>query len=863
MDLFAKLEKSYNNSWYKTCFIGDWALGSIQIMFQLLFFMFCLSALGEPWRIVLRKFAGLFKSLDFLQILVLDVYLGGFLLYIIAIIPLHLFSAITLYAITLVSIVVVFLLHWRKFRNTTKNFFLHFSKFLFQHHHSFEFMLVVLMFLFSLIVQTSPLNHLVFGSVRDTSIHSLFVQAIIENSQVPETLQPYSNTGIVYPQGFSPIAAYSVFILNYSPPQAIFYLTSLFNALTILGAYFLGKSLSRKWNLGLSLAFVFAFVATWPKYITWGSNSFVASFPFYFVCLSFLTYLAKDKFKIKVIFVIGILFGYLSVLHLQVYETLIASLFILWLYIALKREKDGWSGLRNLIAVSCLSLLVLSPFLYRALIFYSYPYHNIGLPADVEIPISQPNLSVVVTGITRLFENLATNTPLRIASFVLFLVSTFTIVGVRRKDSFTQINELVKIGIATLLGQLLILLLNAISPADLPFYSQPLLLYIPFYFFIAAFSFLLYHFFSSCLSKKILAKANEPKLKTKKLLVTTISLMLLLGIYAPFLYQSIFLDVRNLFGSYAVFNITTEQDLRLFLWIRDNLPGDATILVNTFQSGTFIPSIANRKVVFPPFGSSYSVSYQKLVALLEGSMLNATTLNLMEHFNITNVYIGSGVSSWDNGIHKWNPKLFLGNPNFPLVKRIGNAYLFNFSYSDPHVVFLDDFEHDSWYDYGWQTCSEGHSSGNVTITTDFGCDDSRCLRMTSRMVPTVSEWNYAYCVSREIFFQNNSNVTFSFYLNATEGFDGKDTFAVLISNIYHNQSMVITTPNGVYDGCAYAKTLNESEGLFSFDLSASWHQMFISSLPNTFILELVNYDFDGVENVAYIDDVKITSIPIG
>jgi len=825
--------------------------------------MFCLSALGEPWRILLRKFAGLFKSLDFLQILILDVYLGGFLLYIVAIVPLHLFSAITLYAITLVSIVVVFSLHWRKFRDTTKNFFLYPKKFLSQNHQSFEFVLVVSMFLFSLFIQTSPLNHLVFGSVRDTSIHSLFVQVIIESRQTPLTAQPYLDEGIVYPQGFSPIAAYSVLILNYSPPQAIFYLTAFFNALTILGAYFLGKTLSRKCYLGLSLVFVFAFVALWPKYITWGSNAFVASFPFYFVCLSLLPFFVKDKLKVEAVFAIGILFGYLSVLHLQMYETLIASLFLWWLYIVLKIEKDRSRRLLNLIAISGLSLLVLSPFIYRFFAFYSYPNHNIGLPADVEILVPQPSLSLVLTGATWLFEHLATNTLLRIASLVLFFVGVLTAVSLREKNSFIQTNKLIMIGIATLLGQLLIFLLGAISPADLPFYPQPLLLYIPFYFFIAAFSFLLYHFFSSRLSKKILAKTNEPKLKTKKLLVTTISLMVLLGVYAPFLYQSIVLDVRSLYGSYAVFSVTTEQDLQLLLWIRDNLPRNAITLVNTYQSGTFIPSIANCKAVFPSFASSYSVSYQKLVAFLEGNMINATTLDLMKHFNITNIYIGSGVSPVDGLKHKWDPMLFLGNPNFELVKNFGDAYLFQFNFTDPDIVLFDNFEHARWNQNGWQTCSDGNGLGNVTITTNFGYNGSRCLRTTAQAVYTPSEWRYACRVLREVFIQNNLNATLSFCLNATEGFHDKlpfnDTFAVFVSNVYRNQSIVFTTPNGVFRDYACKFLLEDAENFF--DLSTGWWEKFNSPLPNPFILEFINYDFDGIENVACIDNITVTSTP--
>ena len=841
----------------------------IEVMLQLLFFMFCFSVLGEPWRLVLRKFVGIFKNSDVLQILVLDVYLGGFLLYVIAIIPLHLFSVTTLYAISLMSTVIVLWFHRKKFKNATRNLQLQFKKFSFRNHLLSEPLLIVLIFLFSLVIQTLSLSGLFFGSVRDTSIHSLFVQVLVENKQVPVTLQPYLSEGIIYPQGFTPMVAYSVLMLNYSPPEAVFYLTSFFNAFTILGVYFLGKtlSLSRKGYVGLSLAFVFAFVASWPKYITWGSNSFVASFPLFFVCLSLFPFITKEKLNAKAILAIGFLFGYLAALHLETYEALIASLFVLWVYIALKGQKDRWSRLLNLVVISGLSLLILSPFIYRLLAFYQYPYHNIGVIAGVEIPSPQPSFSLVLTGVIWLFENLASNTLLSIASLVLFCVSVLMILRFRRKNDFTQTSGLIKLGIATLLGQLFIFLLRAISPYDFIFYPNLLLLYFPLYFFVAAINLPLYRFFSSYLSKKILTKPNETKLKTKKLLISAVSFMLLVGIYSPFLYQSIVLDVGELHGSYNVFAVTTEQDLQLILWIKENLAKNATILVNNFQSGTFIPSIANCKALYPPFGSSYSVSYQKLVAMLENNSLNVTAMDLMQQFNITNIYVGSGVSSWDYWKHEWNPELFLGNPNFKLVKNFGNAYLFQFNYTNPNIVFLDDFEHARWDENAWQTYSYGHGLSNITIVTNFGYGSSRCLRTKAQVVPTAWEWRYGQCVFREIYVQNNSDVTFSFYLNATEGFHGEDTFAAIVSNIYRNQSIVIATPNSIYDSYAHTVSLGGFEGLFEFkgsnSLSSLWHQTFNSSLPSTFILEFLNLDFDGIENVAYIDKVKVTSTPLG
>jgi len=826
--------------------------------------MFCFAILGEPWRIVLRKFFEVFKSLDIPQILVLDVYLGGFLLYVIAIIPLHLFSITTLYAITLVSTVIVFWLHRKKFGNVAQTLHLFPKKSLLQNRRFFEPLLVVLMFLFSLVIQVLPLSALFFGSVRDTAIHSLFVQVLIENKQIPVTLQPYLDEGIIYPQGFTPVIAYSALILNYSPPQAVFYVTALFNALTILGVYFLGKmlSLDGKRFMGLSLAFVFVFIASWPKSITWGSNTFVASFPLYFICLSLFPFIAKSKLKTGTIFATGVLFGYLSALHLQTYEMLIASLFVVWIYIAIKREKDRWSRLGYFIAISGLGLLVLSPFIYRQLTFYQYPYHNIGIPADVEIPIAQFSISLVLWGIAWLFENLASNALLSVALLALFFISILITIYFGRRKSLAGTHKLVALGIASLVGELLIFLLGAFSPYDLPFYPQPILLYFPIYFFIAALNFHLYRLFSSYLSRKFLKELNEPRFKTKKILVSSVSLMLVLGIYSPFLYQSIVLDAERLYGSYTVFSVTTEQDLQLISWIKDNLPRNASILINNFQSGAFISSIANRRVVYPSVGSSYSASYQKLVASLEKDRLNITTISLMERFNITHIYIGSGVSPSDGWKHRWNPRLFLGNPNFILEKNFGNAYLFQFKYTDLNIVFFDDFEHAHWYEYGWQTYYIGYGLGNIMATKGFGYRQ-KYLKMTAQAVYTISEWKYARFIFREFYVQNSSDVVFSFYLKATEGFHGRDTFAVIVSNIYRNQSMVIATPNGVFEGYAHTITLGGFEGTFAFNLSKLWYEMFNSSLSDIFVLEFVNLDFDGVENIAYIDNVKITSTSSG
>jgi hypothetical protein len=78
---------------------------------------------------------------------------------------------------------------------------------------------------------------------------------------------------------------------------------------------------------------------------------------------------------------------------------------------------------------------------------------------------------------------------------------------------------------------------------------------------------------------------------------------------------------------------------------------------------------------------------------------------------------------------------------------------------------------------------------------------------------------------------------------------------------------VFTTPNGIYGSYNNLKTLSGSEGLFEFEgndsLSSLWRLAYGSSVPNPFVLEFVNWDFDGIQNVAYLGNITVASTPLG
>jgi hypothetical protein len=359
---------------------------------------------------------------------------------------------------------------------------------------------------------------------------------------------------------------------------------------------------------------------------------------------------------------------------------------------------------------------------------------------------------------------------------------------------------------------------------------------------------------------KPLAK-TFPKRSRAALLLTITGLSL---VTSPFLYYRFLVDSENLRGAYGIFAVTTKSDYELMTWMRANLSSDAVILVHPFGSGLFIPSVSQHRVVFPYTGSSLSSSYQTLVGLLENDTLNANVYQIMQKWNVSYVFVSSDVTHTSLDPPKWVPQLFLGNPNFKLTKNFTSSYLFKLEKGNPAVVFLDDFEYTSWDQNGWQNHSLGNGVGNVTLKYGDGRGGSKQLAITAQAVPTAGQWElqHLYWVDRDIFLpSNNSDVTLSFYLNAASGFGGKDTFALLISNVQSSQAMVIATPNGVYQGYPSAIVLDSREGLFNYNLSEMWRQVFDSSLPQTFVLQLLNYDFDGVPSVVHVDDIKVTSTP--
>ncbi len=831
------------------------------VLLQLLVVLALLVFIGEPLRAAISKRLPMLSDLDLVQICILDVFIGGFILFILALLPFGLFSLPVTVGLTIFCFTVSLILHRKALVNYAKastklDFYIR------NRNSMLCYLLVFLMVIVFMSINLSALSNTVFGSVRDESIHSLYVQVISENHNIPFTLEPYLPEAIVYPQASHVIFTFAHYITNLEVPQTILYVSVLFKGLSIMGAYFLGKKLGKSKLYSLGLGFVIAFISSWPLNVTWGANPFIIGFPLFLICLGLL-YSLYRRFSYTELAVLGLLVGFNGALILSYFETFTLVSLMFFAYFLIKKPIGGViSVLGRFGTVFVSSLIPLAPFMYRYVFTYSYPNHNIGLPSD--LALASENKIFFSQSLQWALDNLSPYLLLKILFMV--IIAGFAIL-LLVTDEYKKDNERIilvnRFAIAIFSSALALSLVSFFLTPDMDVISwghQGILLSIPISILVLNFFVKFYEAIRYGKFDNIAQKLSIPHLPKGSKAALLVALALLSLLIAPFVYYRFAVDSERLTDNYNVYAVTTQGDYDLMLWMRQNLSNSAVILVHPYEAGLFIPSVSHHKVIFPYTASCLSVSYQRIVHMIANYTLNATTYQLMNDWNITHIYVGANVAYSNNMYPWWDPQLFIGNPNFKLVQNFSDSYLFELAITNPTVSLLDDFQHANWSQNGWVSNQTGYGIGNASITEVAG---SRQLMLKAQAAPTAFNWapNYAYLVERNIFSENIKDVSVSFDLNIAGGFSGKDTFAVVVSDPEQSKAIVLSTQDGIYQDYLSTAAISGTSGTFSFQLSKLWIQKYGSSLPETAVLQFVTYDFDGNQNIVYLDNITVTAVP--
>ncbi|HEV2167155.1 MAG TPA: hypothetical protein VGS23_09320, partial [Thermoplasmata archaeon] len=230
---------------------------------------------GELLRRIASRYAPAARTLRPVELVIVDLYLGGGVLFVIAVVPFGLFypfAPALVIALAVAALAGWFVADRRRgrawdLRRTVAAF-------------RAPPVLVALgaalaLFLVELWTATSVPT----GNTFDSSMLTYYVGHLETYRTVPFNFLPATPFANPYPQGTTAwIAAYQG-SFGLPPARASLLVTPLFLGLAPLGAYAVGDRLLGTPLAGATFAVAFAFVGSWTRVLVGGSNDFVLAFP--------------------------------------------------------------------------------------------------------------------------------------------------------------------------------------------------------------------------------------------------------------------------------------------------------------------------------------------------------------------------------------------------------------------------------------------------------------------------------------------------------------------------------------------------------------------------------------------------------
>jgi len=248
--------------------------GAAALFVDLLFLAAVSAVIGEPIRSLLARRASWLAGVDPVERAVVDLYLGGALVYAVAAVPLGLFVPGALVAAALIPWAVRLALGpsmtssagatFRSVRATARRA---------------SYAAPALGFLVVLALEVLAADPAPTGNTYDSSLYSLYTSLLLLHHTLPTSLAPVASIGVAFPQGPTAWFAFGQQLLGVPGVRTSLLVTPLFQALAVPAGFALGR---RWWGTppaGAAVAIVLALLAPFPREIVTGSNDLVLSLP--------------------------------------------------------------------------------------------------------------------------------------------------------------------------------------------------------------------------------------------------------------------------------------------------------------------------------------------------------------------------------------------------------------------------------------------------------------------------------------------------------------------------------------------------------------------------------------------------------
>ena len=208
--------------------------------------------------------------------LVLDFYLGGATLYLVAAIQVGAFVRPVVVAVPVVAAAVVvyrvFEL-WR--RGTVAPAREPLLRGLFDPWVGIAFASAVGLF----VVELAAALPAATGNTYDSSLLTTYVALLLQHGSVPLSFQPYGSPAILYPQGATVWLGWAQLVFGLPPARTALLVTPLFLGLTPLAGYVLGRRLIGGSKAAATFALALAWLGPSTRALVGGSNDFALALP--------------------------------------------------------------------------------------------------------------------------------------------------------------------------------------------------------------------------------------------------------------------------------------------------------------------------------------------------------------------------------------------------------------------------------------------------------------------------------------------------------------------------------------------------------------------------------------------------------
>ncbi|MGB6442082.1 MAG: hypothetical protein WBF81_02155, partial [Thermoplasmata archaeon] len=348
-----------------------WALG-------LLLWAAAAAVVGEFVRAIVSQRTGVWRALEAVERLLLDFYLGGATLYLVAALPVDGFTAPVVFGVPVVAAAGLLVLVATRRRGPGRD----------DRGPPWATLLrpaalVALVSALALLaVELFVAAPVPTGNTFDSGMLTLYVSLLLQHHSLALSLHPYASVGLLYPQGTTVWLGWAQLDFGLPAARTSLLVTPLFLALAPLGAFVFGRRAFGSDRAGVAFALMLAAVGSWTRVLVGGSNDFVFAFPLVLLLAGqSFGWLRGSAPSVPDVLAFGVLLGYSAALNPVGAEWLLPTLLVAGLLIrpSYAGAARRWVGRWGIAVVA--SLLALIPTLYVLVLGRSSPGFTPGAAA--------------------------------------------------------------------------------------------------------------------------------------------------------------------------------------------------------------------------------------------------------------------------------------------------------------------------------------------------------------------------------------------------------------------------------------------------------------------------------------------------